>query len=107
MNEVEQAKNSVCVHIIYQLPERHASPLPVAVAVMEVAAQYTDMSGLQKRALVKAVMEEIVRHHVPALAPHLPLVEALRDNMVRASRREFRSAPRAAFLLPAAAALTV
>ena len=62
----------------------------VVAAVMEAAAQYTDMSGLQKRALVKAAMEEIVRHHVPSFEPFLPLAEPLCDNMVQAARQAFR-----------------
>ena len=96
MNEAEQERiQFVLSTLSASYLKADASFLSVTVAVMEVAAQYTDMSGLQKRALVKAVMEEIVRHHVPALAPHLPLVETLCDTMVRATRREFRfRAPR-------------
>ena len=96
MNEAEQERiQFVLSTLSASYLKADASFLPVVVAVMEVAAQYTDMIGLQKRALVKAVMEEIVRHHVPALAPHLPLVETLCDTMVRAARREFRfRAPR-------------
>lgn len=61
----------------------------VVVAAMERAAQYHDMNGPQKRALVEAVVHEITRSRAPGFAPFLPLVATLCDTMVHAARNEF------------------
>ena len=71
-------------------PAPQASSFPrVLVAVMEAAAQYTDMTGLQKQALAKNAMNKIVKHHAPGLAPYLPLVDALCNEIVQAARQRF------------------
>ena len=76
-------------------PAPQASSFPrVLVAVMEAAAQYTDMTGLQKQALAKNAMNKIVKHHAPGLAPYLPLVDALCNEIVQAARQGLCSAGR-------------
>ena len=66
------------------------APFPaVVVAAMERAAQYHDMTGPQKRALVGAVIREITRSHAPGFVPYLPLVASLCDTMVHAANQDF------------------
>lgn len=95
MNEAEQERIQLVLSTLstHLLTAGAAFPAVVA-AVMELAARYTDMSGPQRRALVRAVMEEIAQNHVAEFAPFLPLVETLCDTMVEAARQGFRFRPR-------------
>ena len=91
MNDAEKERiQLVLSQLSASCYERRASFVSVTVALMEVAAQYTDMNGPQKRALVQAAMEEIVRRHVPAFEPFLPLVGGICDKMVKASQKQFQ-----------------
>ena len=91
LNDAECERIQIVISKLSHDHLQHGANFPAAVAAaMEVASIFNDMSGMQKRALVSAVIHHIASQHVPAFQPYLPLAEPLCDTIMQAAQHRLR-----------------